>query len=301
MARRLLDRLRRAKTAKPEQVLSPDAGLTTGPRGESAQTLEQGEMPFLDHLEEFRWRILKSLIGIVMCTGACLFFADWVVNELLLGPTRAGFFMYQRFGIEAVDVVLQNRTVTGQFFAYFGTVIATGLILSSPLVIHQAWKFIEPGLYPNEKKGLRFTAAFATMFFVAGVCFGYLILTPFALQFFAQFEISPDIVNEFDISKYFSMVLAWSFGSGALFELPVAVYFLAKLGIATPEILRKGRRYSIIVILILSAVFTPPDPLSQVIISVPLFGLYELSIWIAHVVDRKRRKQLVAESRDTLE
>lgn len=273
-------------------MVAPNAGLPTGPRGESAQNPQDGEMPFLDHLEELRWRIMKALVVVALCTAACLFFADWVVNELLLGPTRADFFMYGRFGMDAVDVVLQNRTVTGQFFAYFGTVLATGLIISSPLVIHQAWRFIEPGLYPNEKKGLRFTALFATFFFALGISFGYLILTPFALQFFAQFEISPDIVNEFDISKYFSMVLAWSFGSGALFELPVAVYFLAKLGIATPEILRKGRRYAIVVILILAAVFTPPDPFSQVLISIPLFGLYELSIWIAAAVERKRRKEL---------
>jgi len=247
-------------------------------------------MAFLDHLEELRWRIFKAIAGIAVLTIGCLFFADWVVDKLLLGPTRADFFMYRRFGLDAVDVVLQNRTVTGQFFAYFGTVLATGLILSSPVVIYQFWKFVEPGLYPDEKKGLRFASVFATFFFVLGVSFGYLVIAPLALQFFAQFVISEQIVNEFDISRYFSMVLTWSFGAGALFELPVVVYFLAKVGIATPEVLRKGRKYAMIAILIMAAVFTPPDPMSQLIMSVPLFLLYELSIGLAAFVERGRKR-----------
>ncbi|MCH8031669.1 MAG: twin-arginine translocase subunit TatC [Bacteroidetes bacterium] len=247
-------------------------------------------MAFLDHLEELRWRIIKAIASIAVFTIGCLFFADWVVDQLLLGPTRADFFVYRRLGLDAVDVVLQNRTITGQFFAYFGTVLATGLILSSPVVIYQFWKFVEPGLYPDEKKGLRFASVFATFFFVLGTSFGYLVLTPLALQFFAQFVISEQILNEFDISRYFSMVLTWSFGAGALFELPVVVYFLAKVGIATPKALRKGRKYAVIAILILAAVFTPPDPMSQLIMAVPLFLLYEFSIGLAVFVERGRKR-----------
>jgi sec-independent protein translocase protein TatC len=248
-------------------------------------------MPFLDHLEELRWRIFKALGGIALCTIVCVSFAEWVVDTLLMGPTRASFYMYGILGIDAVDLVLQNRTITGQFFAYFGTVVATGLILSSPLVIYQIWRFVEPGLYPHERKGLRFVAVFATFFFVLGIAFGYHILTPLALQFFAQFQISDAILNEFDITKYFSMILTWSFGAGLLFELPVVVYFLAKLGIATPEVLRKGRKYALIVILILSAIMTPPDPLSQIIMAVPLLLLYELSIGLAGSVERGRKRE----------
>jgi sec-independent protein translocase protein TatC len=247
-------------------------------------------MPFLDHLEELRWRILKALGGVAACTVACLFFAGWVVDRLLLGPTHADFFMYRVFGVEAVDVVLQNRTITGQFFAYYGTVLAAGLVLSSPVVIYQLWKFIEPGLYPHERRGLRFAAAAAAFFFGLGIAFGYLVLTPIALQFFAQFQVSETIINEFDITKYFSMVLSWSFGAGLLFELPVVVYFLAKLGIATPAVLRKGRKYALIVILIVAAFLTPPDPLSQLIMAIPLLLLYEVSIWQASLVERARAR-----------
>ncbi len=260
-------------------------------------TPEPGEMPFLDHLEELRWRIVKALGIILVCVIACLFFTSWIIDHLLLGPTREGFFMYDALRIDAVGIVLQNRTVTGQFFAFFGTVIAAGVIIGSPGVVYQFWKFIEPGLYPDERKGLRFAAFFAAFFFALGISFGYLVIAPIALQFFAQFQISETIVNEFDISKYFSMLLTWSFGAGLLFELPVVVVVLAKVGVLTQDMLRTGRKYAVIVILILSAILTPPDPWSQLLMALPLAGLFELSIWLTGIIERKRLKELAAEER----
>ena len=254
-----------------------------------------GEMPFLDHLEELRWRIFKALGAILVCVIACLFFTSWIIDHLLLGPTRADFFMYDVLRLDAVNVVLQNRTVTGQFFAFFGTVIAAGVVIGSPAVVYQTWKFIEPGLYPEERQGLRFAAAFAAFFFALGISFGYLIIAPVALQFFAQFQISDTIVNEFDISKYFSMLLTWSFGAGLLFELPVVVVILAKVGVLTQDMLRTGRRYAIVIILILAALLTPPDPWSQMLMAIPLGGLFELSIWLTGVVERRRLRDLAAE------
>ena len=299
-------RSRRTKTEKPpsgdglpahqagvrlDQTPPPGAPLPPDPPPAG----EGGDMPFLDHLEELRWRILKGLVAILASAIACLFFAGWIVDVLLLGPTRADFFMYTALRLDAVDVVLQNRTVTGQFFAYFGTVIAAGVVIASPIVVYQAWKFIEPGLYPSERKGLRFASLFATFFFALGIAFGYLIVAPIALQFFAQFTISDAIINEFDITKYFSMLLTWSFGAGILFELPVVVVVLAKLGVLTQAILRTGRRYALVVILVLSALLTPPDPWSQIIMAVPLLGLYELSIWLTGIVERQRARDLAAE------
>ena len=258
---------------------------------------EPGEMPFLDHLEELRWRILKALGGILACVFACLFFTEWIIDELLLGPTRANFFMYDVLRLDAVDIVLQNRTVTGQFFAFFGTVIAAGVVLGSPIVVYQTWKFIEPGLYPDERQGLRFASVAAAFFFGLGISFGYLIIAPLALQFFAQFQISDTIVNEFDISKYFSMVLTWAFGAGLLFELPVVVVVLAKVGVLTQDMLRTGRRYALVIVLILSAFLTPPDPWSQLLMAIPLMGLYELSIALTGVVERRRARELAAEEK----
>ena len=262
-------------------------GLATGTARTQALSAEAGEMPFLDHLEELRWRIFKALGGVLACVVGCLFFADWVLAVVLLGPTEPSFFMYDVLRIDALPLVLQNRTITGQFFAYFGTVLAVGLIAGSPVVLYQVWKFIEPALYPTERQGLRFAAAFATFFFVLGVAFGYLIITPIALQFFAHFEVSEQITNEFDISRYFSMIVTWAFGAGALFELPVVVTLLARAGLVTADALKTVRKYAVVVILVLSALFTPPDPMSQLLLSVPLFGLYELAIVLARVAGKK--------------
>ncbi|MDX1548476.1 MAG: twin-arginine translocase subunit TatC [Rhodothermales bacterium] len=257
-----------------------------------------GEMSFLDHLEELRWSLIKGLSSILAGCVAALFFDEWIIQELLLGPKKPDFFMYRLLGIDATEFVLQNRTLPGQFFTHIGTVVVAGGIMGSPLFIYFLWSFIEPGLYPHEKKGLRFSAVFATLFFMLGLAFGYCIITPLAVQFFASYQLSPEIVNEFDITRYFSMVTWWSFGAGILFELPVVIYFLAKLGLATPERLKKARKYALLVVLILGALFTPPDPLSQVLVAIHLFGLYEASIYVAAWVERKERRRREKERRE---
>jgi len=250
------------------------------------------EMSFLDHLEELRWRILKGLGGVVLGAIVCGIFDEFIIDQVLLGPTYSDFFMYQLFGFDATQLDLQNRTITGQFFAYWGSVLVVGVIIGSPIFIYQFWKFIEPGLYAEEKKGMRFASVFAAGFFILGVLFGYCIITPMALQFFANFVISPQIVNEFDITKYFGMVTLWVFGVGVLFELPVVMYFLAKIGLVNSQLMRKSRKYAFIIVLILAAVLTPPDPVSQLLVALPMMGLYELSIWISARVERRRERAL---------
>lgn len=253
---------------------------------------DASEMPFLDHLEELRRRLLWGLGSVAVVVVACFFFADWIVDVLLLGPKRPDFPTYRLLGMEANDFILQNRTITGQFFAWAGTVVTAGVILGAPFFIYHLWKFIEPALYPAEREGMRFAALGATLCFMAGIAFGYLVVTPLSLQFFASFELSADISNEFDITKYFQMVALWSLGVGVLFELPVVIYFLAKAGILTSEMLRKGRKIAVVVILILGAVITPPDPVSQLIVALPLFGLYEVATLLAARVERKRARVL---------
>ena len=252
------------------------------------------EMSFLDHLEELRWTILKSMAAILVAAIACTFFSTWIIDVVLMGPTRPTFFMYDIIGVDAIGLDLQNRTITGQFFAYWGTVVVVGLIIGSPIVVYQLWRFIEPGLYKHEKKGLRFVSVFATFFFILGILFGYCVITPLALQFFANFQISDRIVNEFDITKYFSMVTTLSFGIGVLFEMPVVVYFLAKLRILTPDFMRKSRKYALIIMLVAAAFLTPPDPISQILVAIPLMLLYELSIFIAAYVNRKEERRMAA-------
>ncbi len=249
-----------------------------------------GEMPFLDHLEALRWHLLKALGGVAAACVLCFVFADWIITNVLLAQTKSTYFMYDILGVNAVDVTLQNRTVTGQFFAYYGTILAAALVLGSPVIVYQIWKFIEPGLYPGEKKGVRFAAAFATFFFALGIAFGYLILSPYALQYFATFSISSSILNEFDINRYFSMLIGWTFSAGLLFESPVVMVVLARLGIINSTMLGTSRRFALVIILVLAAVLTPPDPLSMIIMSIPLLLLYELSIWLVRGVERGLRR-----------
>lgn len=253
---------------------------------------ELAEMSFLDHLEDLRWTLIKGGIGVLATTIAAAFFGTWIIEVLLLGPAKPDFFMYQWLGIEADLLQLQNRTLPGQFFVHWGTIFSVGLVLGSPIFIYYLWKFIEPGLYQSEKKGLRFAAVFATFFFMLGILFGYCILTPFAVQFFSTYQISELVVNDIDITKYFSMVITWCFGSAVLFELPVVIYFLSKIGMLTPKVMRKYRRYALIVILALGALFTPPDPFSMFVVAIPLVLLYEVSIGISGIVARKYERTI---------
>lgn len=274
---------------------------TPGTQGDGAASSvpspdDQAVMSFLDHLEELRWTLIKAGLGVGSSIFLCIFFRGWIIDQVLLGPTRPDFFMYRALSIDAVPLELLNRTITGQFFADIGTIVVVGLIAASPIVVYYLWKFIAPALYPEEKSSMRFAAVFASMFFLFGISFGYLVLTPTALQFFAQYTISDIIVNEFDVMKYFSMVSLWALSCGLLFELPVVVYFLSKVGILTPAFLRKNRKYALLVVLILGAVLTPPDPISQIIVAFPLMLLYEFSIYVSAIVNKRRLKKLGMEA-----
>lgn len=251
-----------------------------------------GTMSFLDHLEELRWRIIKGLIGVLVGVTIAFVFSDFFVEKVMLGPTRADFFMYDVLRVDAVNFELQSRRLPGQFFTFWGTLFVMGFVIGSPIFIYQIWAFVEPALESREKRKTFFSTFFITFFFLLGVAFGYLILVPFALQFFAQFQISDIIRNDFDINEYFSSVSMWVVACGIIFQIPVVSYSLSKIGLLTPDLLRKYRRHSIVFALVISAMLTPPDPISQVLIALPLTVLYEMSIWISRYAMRKRKKEL---------
>ncbi len=291
-----------SSTSSPQQTEDVQDGASQVPaRGDGAANgaaagplmpPKEVEMSFLDHLEDLRWTIFKGLAGVVVMVIVALFFHNWIIREVLLGPTKPDFFMYGVLGLNAEEIFLLNRTITGQFFADIGTVVIVGLIAGSPILIYYLWRFIEPALYPHEREGMQFAAVLISFFLFLGIAFGYLILTPLALQFFQTYQISGQIVNQFDITKYFSMVTMWALGTGILFELPVVIYFLSKLGIVTSAMLRKYRKYALLIVLVLAAVVTPPDPISQVIVAIPLMLLYEMSIHIAAFTEKRRRRAL---------
>lgn len=233
------------------------------------------EMTFLDHLEEFRWRIIYSLIGIAIGTIIAWIFIDFFVDKILLLPARTS------------NLKLQNLRPFGQLFIYFQVAIIIGLILSFPNVVYQLWKFIAPALREREKKFITAIVLFTTLCFLLGVAFAYFVMLPMALSFAAQFG-STMIENNFSIDEYFSIILSVILGAGLVFELPMLSFFLSKLGILSPKIMRKYRRHSFVAILILSAILTPgTDPVSQVILAIPLVILYEISILVSKIFQKK--------------
>lgn len=250
------------------------------------------EMSFLDHLEEFRWRILKGLLAIGMGVIVAFIFSDFIMDHILLGPAKADFFVYKLTGVNASDLSLQNRRLPGQFFTYWGTLLVVGFIIGAPAMFYQLWAFIAPALQPDERKGTHLVVFSITFLFILGVLFGYLILTPFAVQFFSNFQISESVRNDIDINAYFSALTMWSLSCGILFQLPMVSYFLSKIGLLTPELLQKHRKWAIIICLVLSAFLTPPDPISQIIVAIPLLLLYQVGIYISKVVNRKRDRAI---------
>lgn len=264
------------------------------PKAKPPKKDPMASMSFLDHLEELRWRIIKGLIGMGIGIIIAFIFADFFIQEFILGPARADFFMYQIMPINAVDLSLISRRLPGQFFTYWGTLIIIGGIIGSPILFYQLWAFIEPALGTGSKITTVLNALFINFFFLLGVAFGYFILVPFAVQFFTQFIISDVISNEFDINEYFTSVAIWTLSCGIVFQVPVVSYFLSKVGLITPEGMRQYRRHAIVGSLAIAAFLTPPDPVSQVMIALPLIVLYQFSILLSRFANRKRKKELAA-------
>lgn len=249
-------------------------------------------MSFLDHLEELRWRILKGLVGVLFGVIVAFFYRDFIIQQFILGPARSDFFMYQIMPINAVDLSLISRRLPGQFFTYWGTLIITGTIIGSPILIYQLWAFVEPALETSEKIKTFLNAMFINFFFLLGITFGYLILVPFAVQFFTQFIIDTVISNEFDINEYFTSVAMWTLACGVIFQIPVVSYYLSKVGLLTPETMRAYRRHAIVAVMIVAAFLTPPDPVSQLMIAIPLLFLYQFAIFLSKIANKQRKRAL---------
>ena len=263
---------------------------------------EEKEMSFLDHLEELRWHIVRSVASVMVGFVVAFIFAKWIFDNIVFAPARPNFITFRAlcklgsyFGAESLCITeipfkVQSRFVTGQFSMQFTAAAVIGLIIAFPYVFWELWRFIRPGLHRTERQGSRGAVAAVTLLFLSGVSFGYFILCPMSMYFFANYTISDMIVNEFDITSYVSTIVALVFGSGVLFQLPVAIFFLTRIGLVNPPFLRTYRKHAIIIILVLAAIITPPDVISQIIITVPLIVLYEISILIsAREVRRKKR------------
>lgn len=261
-------------------------------------------MSFLDHLEELRWHVVRSVAAIFICMILAFVFTGWIFDNIIFAPGKVDFITFQwlcqlgeRFGLNGICVKeipmkIQSRFLMGQFSMQLMSSFVIGLIVAFPYVVWELWRFVSPGLYVREKKGSRGAVLAISGLFLLGIAFGYFILSPMTIAFLANYSISNMISNEFDITSYVSTITALVFGSGLLFQLPVVVYFLTKIGIITPAFMRQYRKHAIVAILIIGAIITPsPDPLSQSLISIPLYILYEISIFISAIELRRKNKR----------
>ena len=233
-------------------------------------------MHFLDHLEELRWRLLKSFISILIGSVVTFYFIDLII-EFLIKPTQN----------LANPMDLQVLKVQGMFMIKWGIALIGGFVLAIPVLTYQLWKFISPGLYLNERKYVGPLIFFTYLSFLVGLVFSYTVIIPFSLEFFTSVGVD-QIENNFSINYYFNFVTWLMIGSGLIFELPVLVFILSVIGLLTPAFMSHYRRHSIVIILILSAFITPPDPVSLVLMFIPLWLLYEISIGVSWLVNRKR-------------
>lgn len=250
-------------------------------------------MSFFDHVDELRSHIVRALLAIVICAVLAFIFSDFVVNTVLFGPKSKDFITYKimcRISKDACfdgfNFTIINTDVTGQFIMSMSIAFISGLIVAFPYVIYEFWRFFRPALKPSEQKQTTGIILISSGLFLIGVLFGYFLLAPVSLFFMATYTISEQIVNSWTIQSYISFITMLTVATGLIFELPLIMYFLAKLGIVNAAFLKKYRRYAILIIVVLAAIVTPPDAGSQMLVSIPLLILYEIGVIITKRVEK---------------
>jgi sec-independent protein translocase protein TatC len=264
---------------------------------------QEKEMSFLDHLEELRWHVIKATAAIIIAATAAFLAKGFLFDVLIFGPTKSDFFTYEflcnasrLMGFESFcdtnfDFEVQSRTMAGQFSAHIWTSITFGFIIAFPFVIYQFWKFISPGLLHKEKNNSRGFIFISSILFFIGVLFGYYIVCPLSINFLGTYSVAELVHNDFDLNSYIGLIRASTLASGLIFELPIIIYFLTKIGLITPEFLKKNRKFALVIVLIFAAVITPPDIASQVIVAIPVIVLYQVSILISRIVIRNQKRK----------
>ncbi len=266
------------------------------------------EMSFLDHLEELRWHLIRAAVAIVFFMIFAFIYIEEIYETVILGPSKVDFWTYRmmcKLGtavgapglcVDKLQFSLMSREVSGQFIMAFTSAAIIGLVFAFPYVFWEIWRFVKPGLKPKESKSARGAVFYVTFLFFSGVLFGYFIVSPLAINFLVNFQISKSIENQFDIGSYISLLATLTLACGVAFQLPVAIFVLTKIGVIGPQFMRTYRKHAVVVILIVSAVITPsPDVTSQLLVAFPLYILYEVSIIISAREEKRRLADLAEE------
>lgn len=262
---------------------------------------EDKEMSFFDHIDELRKYLIRGSVAIVGFSIIALVYMDFIFHQVILGPLREDFLTYRilcqisqkynlgdSFCVKSLNYTLQNTEMAGQFTLSFKLAFIVGIIAAMPIVLYQLWLFIRPALSKKEIKNTRGFVFYTTALFMAGVLFGYFVLGPISINFLGNYTLSPLIKNEINIDNVLSFMALIVLGTGAIFELPVLMYFLARIGLISSAFLIKYRRHAVLIILIIAALATPPDVVSQIILTIPLYTLFEAGILIIKNVEKKQ-------------
>ncbi len=273
--------------------------------------LDLKEMSFVDHLEELRWHIIRSIIAISVLTLVSFASMGWVFHEIILAPTRTDFWTYVKLcelaqllgGIEGlcvdkIDFSLQSRELSGQFTMHLTASFVLGGIMAFPYVVWELWRFIKPGLKVTEQNATTGVVLFVSVLFISGILFGYYVVAPMSVNFLANYKLDESIANQFDITSYVSTICMLVLGTGLIFQLPAIIWGASKMGLVTPAFLRQYWRHAYAGIVVLAAIITPsPDPFSCIMVAIPLILLYELSIFLSANVYRSKKKAEAAASK----
>jgi sec-independent protein translocase protein TatC len=262
------------------------------------------EMSFLEHMEELRWHIIRSALAIIVLAVVAFILKDFIFNTVILNPRTPDFWTNRMFarladavGTEALRInqtplELISIKIAGQFMTHIWVSIIAGFIIASPVVFYEFWRFIKPALYDNEKQHASGAVFFTSVLFLMGILFGYYLIVPLSIHFLGTYNVSGDVTNQINLKSYIGSVTSISLAAGVIFLIPIFSYFLSKVGLLTPQFMKTYRRHSYVVMLLLSAVITPPDIFSQIMVCFPLVFLYEIGIIISRRVVKKREKEM---------
>ncbi len=269
---------------------------------------EKAEMSFVDHLEELRWHIMRAVIALLVGTVVVFLNLDFFYNKIVMGPAHKDFITYRvlcntshylglgnALCLGDINLTLISTEMSSQFMMSFTISMVGGFIIGFPYIFWEFWRFTKPALTPKEQKKTRGVIFWVSLLFFLGVSFGYFLIAPYTINFFAAYTLSPLIKNTFTISDYTDNIVSLVLGAGIIFQLPLVVFFLSKVGVLSPSFLRVNRKYAFVILLIIAAVITPPDVISQLIVTLPLLGLYEISIWISGRAIKDQEEKVLIE------
>jgi|TARA_B110001454_G_C12719712_1_gene434202 sec-independent protein translocase protein TatC len=266
---------------------------------------QKQEMSFLEHLEVFRWHLVRSVFAVLFFAVIAFIFKSILFDGILLAPKNPDFptykmlcYLSQQMGMgdalcmDELPFILMNISMSGQFSTHIMTSIVAGFVVAFPYVFWEMWRFISPALHDDESSVANGVVFFSSILFLLGVLFGYYVVSPLSVHFLGSYQVSETVANQISLSSFISTVTTVCLANGVVFELPILVYFLTKIGLLTPQFMQTYRKHALVMTLIFSAIITPPDITSQILVALPLMVLYEISIKISARVLRKQEKQL---------